>query len=1541
MNEKRKKNDNCKNINLTNNTPILISNPDKENINITLNYKDEKGRKLTFANLSVNNNSKGHSIQNLNHISKTNQSVNNLFNVNVLNIGGFNKVSNPSVRNSEIDSKEQSDNMNNLKSIIEITKTNEHDNPNIKKDYYNRKKFEIIQSNNESKKNYKFLSSSSIVKTISNKMKLQEFYINNNKKNKLLKHQNNEINTTKYNFVTFLPKSLLIQFSRLPNLYFLATAIIQSIPIISPLSSVTAIFPLIIVLGVSMLRELIEDLTRLTYDRLNNNEEIIVYREGKFIKTISSSLKLGEFIIVLENKQIPADMILIDSNLNEGMAYVETSSLDGEKNLKPKIANNNLCGILKNLLNPNLKPFETNIFNEMEIEGFCQCDYPNSDLHKLDGTLFVKINIKNYAYNEIKFPISERQMLLKGSILKNTNWIAGFVLYTGMNNKIILNSKKPRTKMSLIEKKMNKYLVGIFILLILLCLTSSILHSQKYHQYKAYYKNFILLKRSHRLESLLNFFTYFLLLNTLIPISLIITIETVKIIQGFFISWDVEMYSKIRYKFAKAKTVSINEELGNVNYIFSDKTGTLTSNKMEFKYCIIQGRCYEYDKNLKKKPLDILNSIPEIKKVKKKKFSIIKFPPNYFSEIINELNIRNNHSNGTSKRKYIKKKNENIELSIINEFWTAISITHECVSTKIGEYSGVSPDDVELVKTAHEQGYSYIQCSNNIREIRIGDIIQSFTVLNILNFSSERKRMSIIIKDKNGIIKLYCKGADSEIIKRMNKNNKDNFYSNFTLKCVDKLSCKGFRSLLIAYKIIDEDDYDKWNKELKNSEMNLVKKDKLVDKCYDEMERNLELIGATIVEDKLQDQVPETIKDLRMAGIKIWVLTGDKVDTAENIALSCNLISRNQKIFKIFIEPGNTERSRYNVNPEVEKFFREYKDFLCGKKTKKISNSNVRNHNLMFNNSNSNINLINSKFINSQNSNNIINQINSLKNQNKNYNNVNDGSSSHNIRSMNGSSIISNKSGLNQSNLSSNISCKCMILSKNKNHSKISNSSIPQIDSLPFSIIIEGPVLSSILNNQKRTKSFLKIALKASTVVCCRVSPLQKSKVIKEVKKFDNNAITLAIGDGGNDVSMIMEAHLGIGIYGEEGMRAVQASDFAIGEFKFLRRLLFFHGRNNNNRISKMILYFFYKNFVFSIVQFVYAFFCIGSGQTIIDDWFITCYNLIFTALPVGVQAVSDFDVLENDNEIIKKFMPLLYQETRDIYPIFNLKAFILSLSKGFISAFLIFYIVCFCDLGSEINSRGDYGTLWYMSLKTYTNIILSVNMTLFINMRYITFLFPLIMGITSFLLYIIFLVLVEHLTMFNSCATIFQTLSCLKFYVSCFLVSSMIVLGDYMVNSVDINFSLSLSSNLIRTIIDKNCDINDLLDEFVIARQKCSDIFQINHLQKKAFSKVSLFSSKINNYNEYIDFDNSHENAIKKSKSSQMKKKKNSNNMEINKNFETVLEPKKKSNAENSINEEFKKDNLFVPNENWMSSSKLILDANKKLEIPHFQLNS
>lgn len=147
------------------------------------------------------------------------------------------------------------------------------------------------------------------------------------------------------------------------------------------------------------------------------------------------------------------------------------------------------------------------------------------------------------------------------------------------------------------------------------------------------------------------------------------------------------------------------------------------------------------------------------------------------------------------------------------------------------------------------------------------------------------------------------------------------------------------------------------------------------------------------------------------------------------------------------------------------------------------------------------------------------------------------------------------------------------------------------------------------------------------------------------MKNYYPNSRTLAIGDGGNDVSMIMEAHIGVGIYGEEGMRAVQSSDYAIGEFRFLHSLLFFHGRTNYLRNAECILYFFYKNFVFTILQFFFGFYCNFTGQTIIDDWYITLFNLLFTSLPLGARALLDQDVKPDDNEVVYLMLPFLYLE--------------------------------------------------------------------------------------------------------------------------------------------------------------------------------------------------------------------------------------------------------------------------------------------------------
>ena len=493
------------------------------------------------------------------------------------------------------------------------------------------------------------------------------FHINNNKLNKKYKIKNNKISTTKYNFLTFLPKGLLVQFTRLPNIFFLFTAIIQSIPVISPLTSLTAIIPLIFVLGVSMIREFIEDWTRKTYDDLNNKEEIIVFRDGTFKKEYSQSLKIGEIIIIPEGKTIPADMILIDSGLRDGIAYVETSSLDGEKALKFKLANKQTVGTFWE--NNNKKEIN---FRNLIIEGEIEICAPNPNLNQIYGK--IKFFLKNndiIKANNVIYELSIKEFILKGSILRNSNWIVGIIVYTGMNNKIILNSKQPRTKISQVEKRMNNYLIYVFIFLIICCFLCSILNYYGYKQHKSFYNNFILIKRSPLEESFLTFFTYFLLLNTMIPISLIVTIEIIKIIQGFFIEWDTKLYSKFRHQFCKARAVSINEELGNVNFIFSDKTGTLTLNQLKFKYCLINDKCYEYKRDVN------YNKIYSLVNNKKllESFSFIKeiipFHDNFFS---NEVSNKRKYLKDNKYNKKIKQQLKTLEedINFIDEFWKAI-----------------------------------------------------------------------------------------------------------------------------------------------------------------------------------------------------------------------------------------------------------------------------------------------------------------------------------------------------------------------------------------------------------------------------------------------------------------------------------------------------------------------------------------------------------------------------------------------------------------------------------------------------------------------------------------------------------------------------------------------------------------------------------------------------------------------------------------------------------------------------------------------------
>lgn len=1190
---------------------------------------------------------------------------------------------------------------------------------------------------------------------------------------------NNLITSSKYTVYSFLPKQLKAQFSKIANCYFMIVAIMQMIPTWSTTGQYTTIIPLLIFMSISIAREGFDDWKRHLHDKEENNKKSIVIKEEESLQSFdthsistimtetipvpnhrqnfdpmnntssnnlslsSSSLegsnksytnksllnrynlreysikwkdiKVGDIVKVQENEWIPADLILLRSENENQETFIETMALDGETNLKLKFPHPELSKTLERV--PGLK----------NIRTFATVEDPNADLYNFEGS---------FILNDEKYALNSDNIIYRGSILRNTKSLLGLVVFTGEETKIRMNNiKNPRTKAPKLQKNIN-YIVIFMVCVVVLLSALSTMGQRIYYKENKEKAWYLWGQDVGIAPSLMGFIIMY---NTLIPLSLYVTMEIIKVMQLCFLQYDLDMYHAETNTPADAKTATILEELGQVSYIFSDKTGTLTDNQMIFRKFSICGVSWLHDLDLmleeKRQPtdhFDFSQVVPQspttggfgnrisyheprnsFQSLARESFQTADYNPRNSTTLIARESIElqpvrseltwkstaNPHKvqdlkNSLQLLKYVQSHPQTLFSKKAKFFLLSIALCNTCIPRKNDsslstsssslslndqiieeseediteeasdealDYQAASPDELALVKAARDLGFVVYDRVNNTLTIKTypqgfgkEPKFEVYELLNVIEFSSARKRMSVLVKFPDNRICLICKGADNvileklkntelaqrkareislnssdrktmeadivlnakvchdiessrrsmsslrnslsfsngndDVIKRMSSIDhnlakdeelnsiaekarkslhskqvkrysmdsaayipesqqnsgqtnasqylppdkllvNDEFIIEKTLEHVEEFSTEGLRTLLYSFRWIDKKYYDEWSREYSDAKISFTDRAKKIEETGSKIEQNLELIGATAIEDKLQDGVSVAIEKLRRAGIKLWMLTGDKRETAINIGYSCGLIKDYSTVVILSNDEGKDRLAQVITSAGLE---------------------------------------------------------------------IKAGRVAH-----------------------------CVL-------------------------VIDGATLGTIEDESPLLSIFIELCIQADSTICCRASPSQKANMVSRVREVKKDSVTLAIGDGANDIAMIQSADIGVGITGKEGLQAARSADYAIAQFRFLLKLLLVNGRYNYIRTSKFVLCTFYKEFLFYLTQAVYQRYTLFSGSSLYESWSLSMFNTLFTSLPVLCVGMFDMDLRPSTLLAI----PELYSKGR-LYQAFNLKIFI------------------------------------------------------------------------------------------------------------------------------------------------------------------------------------------------------------------------------------------------------------------------------------------
>ena len=909
-------------------------------------------------------------------------------------------------------------------------------------------------------------------------------YFNNPELN--ITNWSNQEENNKYNLITFFPVVLFNQFKQFGNFFYLIMSISQFIPELKVGFLFTYISPLAFVVLVSMSKELYDDINRRLQDRKTNSTliNVLVYnRSQKKVEIINkkaSDLLVGDIIELKKNSRVPADIVVLKTfnESNDNQAFIRTDQLDGETDWKLRKA----PGMTQQM-------DESSFFNGHVAE----CEPPSKLIYNFEGV--------------IKFKTDEREVKKEPLNLENTMWastvvasqkIIGIIIYTGKETRARMNSSTPKVKIGILDDELNRSNIYLFFIMFFLSL---ILASAK-----GFDSKFIFV-----------FIKYIILFCAIIPIALRVNLDVSKTFFSYVINGDDSIPETI------ARNSTIPEELGRISYVFSDKTGTLTKNEMIFKKIAMENEQFGEENfndlnNLLKDECEVDNA-PLL--------DIINM--NLNNEINEESLDRERISSSSSiasASSYQSKKSKKIRRhrsKIIRDTITAMVLCNN-VTPIIDEndsnnitYQASSPDEVALVKFAETLNMKLVNRTDKIiKMIDAANNAEEYEVLANFPFSSDTKRMGIILKNKiHGHIIYYLKGAENVMLKFVKPE-----YASYISENAENLATKGLRTLVLTEKLISQEDFDKWNIEYNEALSSMENRKEKINQTISKLENNMDFLCVTGVEDLLQDDVAATIDNLRNAGMKIWMLTGDKVETATCISISAGIKSKSQKIYT-------------------------------------IKNEDIKDEN----------------------------------------------------------------------NLE-----KCIINLKSKfqDYQK-------KIEMSPHIFIIDGETLDLAL--KKCEEDFFKTAMQAPSVVCCRCSPTQKRIIVKTIKKYIGTGRTAAVGDGGNDVAMIQEADIGIGIVGKEGLQASLAADYSIKEFKSLNTLLLWWGRIAYKNTATMSNFIIHRGLIISINQFIFSLVFYYNPVPLYNGFLCFGYSTIFTCTP-SISVLLDRDV-SKDN--VLKF-PSLYK---------------------------------------------------------------------------------------------------------------------------------------------------------------------------------------------------------------------------------------------------------------------------------------------------------